>query len=95
MDAWHKAHRLTVQALLEPPNARDKKVLGKILRKPIPEHLKKRVLDFQAYDKLNTSMSLSKFTLIYFYASNRLTSMYRLRSPWGSLLPTLTYEPLM
>ena len=63
METWRKAHRLTKQALLEPPNARDKKLLGKVLKKPIPENLQKRVLDFEAYDRLNTSMSLSKLFL--------------------------------
>lgn len=61
MDAWQKAHRLMKHAFHEPPNARDKKLLTKILKKPLSEDLERRIVDFDAYCRLSTSMSLSTF----------------------------------
>lgn len=59
MNVWETAHSLTVQAFLEPSKAQDKKRLMQILKRPIPEDIKKKFFDLKKYLHALTSMSLS------------------------------------
>ena len=94
MDTWQKAHKLTVQALHDPPNARDKKLLSKVLRKPLPVHLEKRLFELDAYLRIMTSMSLSAF-ICRKTRFMKFTNFYRSRSPRWTVRSTLSYEPFV
>ncbi|EJC97972.1 SET domain-containing protein [Fomitiporia mediterranea MF3/22] len=56
---WKTAHTLTLQAFHEPSNPRDKKLLSKIIRKPLPEDLVKTLFDYDAFLHALSRMGLN------------------------------------